>query len=628
MTAVDPRDALRRHFGHASFRPGQEEIVRAGLSGRDLLAVMPTGAGKSIGYQLPAMLLPGTTIVVSPLISLMKDQSDELSRKGIPAGTLHSLMAPSARRETEAALRDGRLRLLYVAPERFASGAFLRLLEHVPLSRFAVDEAHCVSEWGHDFRPDYRRLADAASRCRRGDELAGRPPILAFTATATPEVRDDIVALLGLREPETFVAGFDRPNLFLDVRRVSGEVEKRACLPELLRGRRALVYAATRKSAARAAESLVAAGVEAAAYHAGLPEADRTRVQDRFADGSLSVVCATNAFGMGIDRPDVESVVHFEIPGSLEAYYQEIGRGGRDGRRADATLLWNYVDVRTREFLIDQSEDAISSAASADEMRAEAEAREAKRLLDRRKLVRMVAYADSTGCYRATILGYFGDRGVAGACGFCGNCARRRPLSADELLRLRKILSGVARGGERWGKRRIVAMLVGELDGLPDSLTRLSTTGILSADGIRTVGDWVDAARGGGLLAASDDEYRTLSLTRAGRDVMAGHVDDVALTLPEPPRPREKRPAAARVAPANAPADPGRIEQLREWRRREAARRAVPAYVVMHDSTLAALAAAQPATLDALAGIKGIGPGKLQTYGRELIAIFQGEDRR
>jgi ATP-dependent DNA helicase RecQ len=355
-------------------------------------------------------------------------------------------------------------------------------------------------------------------------------------------------------------------------------------------------------------------------------------VQDRFAAGSLSVVCATNAFGMGIDRPDVEAVVHFEIPGSIEAYYQEIGRGGRDGRRADATLLWNYVDVRTREFLIEQSDDAIPGRdGSVDPTPgAGAEEREAKRALDRRKLARMIAYADSTACYRATILGYFGDRATSRACGFCGNCARRQTLSAEELVRLRKILSGVARGGERWGKRRLVAMLIGDLEGLPEPLTRLSTTGILAGESAKSVGDWVEAALGGGLLAATDDVYRTLSLTPDGREVMSGRATDVALTRPEPPRPRRKRERApkALTAAASGTADPASIETLREWRRGEAARRAVPAYVVLHDSTLAELAAVQPATLDALAGIRGIGPSKLQAYGRELIALFAGEKRR
>ena len=616
MPPMDPRAALRRHFGHDAFRPGQEAIVRAALAGRDLLAVMPTGSGKSIGYQLPALMLDGPTLVVSPLIALMKDQVDELTRKGIAAAALHSLATPAQRRQSEDDLRAGRLRLLYVAPERFASEAFRRLLAEVPLARFAVDEAHCVSEWGHDFRPDYRTLAEAALRCRRADGETGRPPILAFTATATPEVRDDIVGLLGLGDPEISVAGFDRPNLHLDVLRVSGEIEKRARLAELAGAGRALVYTATRKSAARAAETLQAAGVAAEAYHAGMDEPERTRVQNGFAAGTVRVVCATNAFGMGIDRPDIEAVVHFELPGSLEAYYQEIGRGGRDGRRADATLLWNYVDVRTREFLIEQTDGQGAP-----------EHRERRRELDRSKLSRMIAYADSAGCYRATILGYFGERDAALECGFCGNCARRRDLSEEDLLRLRKILSGVARGGERWGKRRIVAMLTGDLDGLPDALAGLSTTGILAADGARVVADWIDAAQAGGLLAATPDAYRTLSLTRAGRDAMAGRATRVALSVPEPRRPRAKRSRASKTIAAGAAtsADPRRIEALREWRRLEAARRAVPAYVVLHDRTLVALAAARPATLDALSEIPGIGPAKLEAFGRDLLALFTGE---
>ena len=590
--------------------------MRAALAGRDLLAVMPTGSGKSIGYQLPALLLEGLTLVVSPLIALMKDQVDELTRKGVAAAALHSLASPADRRAAESAMREGRLRLLYVAPERFASERFRTLLAQAPLARFAVDEAHCVSEWGHDFRPDYRALAEAARSCRRADGAPGRPPILAFTATATPEVREDIVGLLGLKDPEVFVAGFDRPNLFLDVLKVSGEIEKRALLPELVGQRRALVYAATRKSAGRAADALRASGLAAEAYHAGMEESERTRVQDRFADGSVRVVCATNAFGMGIDRPDLEAVVHFEIPGSLEAYYQEIGRGGRDGRRADATLLWNYVDVRTREFLIEQTDDS--------------DHRERRRDLDRSKLARMIAYADSSACFRATILGYFGERGAPAACGFCGNCARRRELSAEDLLRLRKILSGVARAGQRWGKRKVVAMLTGDLEGLPEPLTQLSTTGILAGESPRTVGDWIDAAQGGGLLAATDDVYRTLSLTRAGREVMAGRTPQVALTLPEPPRPKPKKKtktSRALAAAAGASADPASIDALREWRRQEAARRSVPAYVVLHDRTLAALAAARPSTLDALSEIPGIGPAKLEAYGKDLLALLGAEAR-
>src|SRR5262245_536681 len=276
----DLHSDLARHFGHQAFRPGQEEIVRAVLAGRDVLAVMPTGSGKSLCYQLPSLLLSGLTLVVSPLIALMKDQVDELNRKGIRAAALHSLASRSERQWAMAEARRRNLSLLYVAPERFASEVFLRELPDLPLSRFAVDEAHCVSEWGHDFRPDYRRLDDAARQCRRADGAEGRPPVIAFTATATPEVREDILTLLGLSSPRVFVAGFDRPNIFFDIRPVSGELEKRALLPELVGARRALIYAATRKSTERAAEALCAAGIDARAYHAGLEEHERTRVQN------------------------------------------------------------------------------------------------------------------------------------------------------------------------------------------------------------------------------------------------------------------------------------------------------------------------------------------------------------
>jgi ATP-dependent DNA helicase RecQ len=625
----DPEDALRRRFGHDGFRPGQEDVVRAVLAGRDVLAVMPTGSGKSIGYQLPAVLLPGLTLVVSPLIALMKDQVDELARRGIRAAAVHSLAGREERRRALDAARAGGLDLLYVAPERFASDAFREVLAETPLSLFAVDEAHCVSEWGHDFRPDYRLLGEAARGCRRAGGEPGRPPLAAFTATATPEVRDDVVELLGLREPAVFVAGFDRPNIHLEVVKVSGEIEKRRLLPRIVGERRALVYASTRKSAERAAEALRDGGVDAEAYHAGLDDRDRTRVQEAFADGKLRVVCATNAFGMGIDRPDVEAVVHFEIPGSLEAYYQEIGRGGRDGRPADAVLLWNYVDVRTREYLIERDDDDEPRARRAP---VEPAQRERRRELDRAKLRRMIAYADTAACLRATILRYFGERDAPTACGRCGNCTRREALGDADLLRLRKILSGVARGGERWGKRKIAAMLTGNLEGLPDSLAGLSTTGILSGDGARSVEAWIEAAVAAELLRASDDVYRTLSLTRLGREVMAGRATRVEMTPPRaapqaPPRRRKKTEEFLAAANARSEAEePGdaaaALDRLRAWRREEAARRGVPAYVVFHDRTLAAIAAGRPKSLGALAAVPGVGPAKLEAYGRTILDIL------
>ena len=523
---VDLLGRLRAHFGHGAFRAGQEQMVRGVLSGRDVLAVMPTGSGKSLGYQLPAVVLPGTTLVVSPLISLMKDQVDELNRRGIPSGALHSALSAGARRDVLAAARAGLLRLLYVAPERFGSDAFLALLSEIAIARFVIDEAHCVSEWGHDFRPDYRRLRAAAFACRPSEPGRKRPPIAAFTATATAEVRDDIVELLGLDGPQVLVAGFDRPNIYLRVERVADEGEKHDMLPRLVTGRRALVYAATRKTAEAAASTLKGAGIDAAPYHAGLEDDERTRVQDAFASGSLPVVCATNAFGMGIDRPDVVAVVHFAIPGSLEAYYQEIGRAGRDGRSATATLLWDYGDVATREFLIDSPHRDKRKHAAVD---AEEIAR--RREIDRAKLRRMIDYADASHCLRATILRYFGDPAVREPCGSCGNCAPDA-LDAYEHGLVQKVLSGIARAGERYGRRRIVAMLTGDVADLPPGLAGLSTAGSLRHEKPDTVEQWLGAAIGAGLIAVSNDQYRVLSLTPRGREVMGGRGSALQMRAP------------------------------------------------------------------------------------------------
>jgi ATP-dependent DNA helicase RecQ len=634
--AIDLREALHSHFGHSDFRPAQRPIVEAALAGHDLLAVMPTGAGKSLCFQLPAMVLGGLTIVVSPLISLMKDQVDELGRRGLPAGALHSAQPSEERRAVMHAARQGALRLLYVAPERINGGHFMEWLSGLAVTRFVVDEAHCVSEWGHDFRPDYRRLDRAAAACRRVDGQTGRPPILAFTATATPEVRDDIVAMLGLESPQVFVSGFDRPNIELRVRPVSGDKEKRLLLPQLVADKRALVYASTRKGAEDAAATLLSAGKAAAAYHAGLSDGERARVQDGFADGTITVVCATNAFGMGIDRPDVEVVVHRDIPGSLEAYYQEIGRVGRDGRPAVAILLWNYVDVKTREFLIERrADDGLGTEESGDEVEVEH-----RRTLDRAKLRRMVSYADTSACLRSTILRYFGDRDGGTECGGCSNCAARAAVSAEQLLLLRKILAGVARGGERWGRKKVAQMLTGHTSDLPDGLRDLSTTGLLANMEPGVVEKWIDALEGAGLLRSSPDVYRLLRLTPSGRDVMAGRTDAVSLVVPDMqmrPLRGAKASAAARgrtnrggatsnVGTSDEP-EPAQLRLLRDWRKGEAKRRAVPAYVVLHDSALRALVEVRPGSVGELLEIPGFGPKKAALYGDELIRLLASAER-
>jgi ATP-dependent DNA helicase RecQ len=641
---IDLVTTLQRHFGYGSFRVGQEALVRAVLEGQDVLAVMPTGSGKSLGFQLPALMLPGTTLVVSPLISLMKDQVDELNRRGIRAAALHSMLTDEARGEALRGARHGELRLLYVAPERFASDQFILMLRGLPIARFVVDEAHCVSEWGHDFRPDYRRLREAAAECRRGDGRAGRPPIAAFTATATPEVRDDIVDLLGLTRPHVIVAGFDRPNIHLRVRPVSGENEKHRILAGIVGSRRALVYASTRKKAEAAADTLQAAGIEAAAYHAGLDDDERTRVQEAFASGDVRVVCATNAFGMGIDRPDVDAVIHVDITASVEAYYQEIGRAGRDGREATATLLWNYADVKTREFLIDRGREEQPGRPAVSVDPADVARRKD---LEHRKLRRMVAYADATGCLRATILRYFGDPAAREPCGACGNCDRRTTLGAADLDRVRTILSGIARTGERYGRRKIVAMLVGDVDDLPEPLARVSTSGALRGERPHTIEHWIDAACGAGLLQVSDDKYRTLSLTSPGRDVMDGRDEDVRMAPPAPPPPKAGRPAVPRsrsVAKQKGEPVPrvrtsrlppvsnnrsvhsdvsaaGVRDALRAWRIEQARRRGVPPYVILHDRTIEAIASSMPGSRDELLSLPGIGPAKLDAHGDAILAL-------
>ena len=515
--------------------------------------------------------------------------------------------------------------MLYVAPERFASEHFVRTLHEIPISRFVVDEAHCVSEWGHDFRPDYRRLKEAAGACRRSDGHAGRPPLAAFTATATPEVRDDIIQLLGLEDAHVVVAGFDRPNITLSVRRVSGDIEKHELLPGMIGSGRALVYASTRRKSEAAAATLREAGVDASAYHAGLGDAERSRVQERFSAGTLRIVCATNAFGMGIDRPDVETVVHFDIPGSLEAYYQEIGRAGRDGRQASATLLWNYVDVKTREFLIDRGNEEESARGGRRPDPVEVARRKE---LDHRKLRRMVSYADTDRCLRATILRYFGDAAAREPCGSCSNCGRLQPIGDEDRLLIRKILSGVARAGERYGRRRIAAMLAGDVEDLPEPLTRLSTTGILRSEPVATIERWIDATTGAGLLRTSDDQYRTLHLTPLGRDVMSGRTTDVLVAVPrnraQASRAKRRRTRKHDVADRQVPAplEPV-VEALRAWRLGEARRNAIAPFVILHDRTLHAIASALPQSADDLLEIPGMGPAKLNAYGAAILDIVK-----
>ena len=425
---------LKTVFGYDSFRPGQSEAVQALASGRDLIAVMPTGAGKSLCYQVPALMGEGVTIVVSPLISLMRDQVGALSQAGVRAAYINSTLSPAQQRKALANAAEGMYRIIYVAPERLMTEAFLYFARAADIRLLVVDEAHCVSQWGHDFRPAYLEIAHFL------EELGHRPPVGAFTATATKTVREDIVRLIGLRDPVRVLTGFDRPNLFFEVRHPK---DRDAELVDFVRARReesGIVYCATRKAAEHVAGLLAQRGIEAGCYHAGLPDEERARVQEEFVCDRLNVIAATNAFGMGIDKSNVSYVVHYQMPKDLESYYQEAGRAGRDGSPAECLLLYSGQDVRLQQFLIDrQAEDSALEGETAAEVKAGAEER----------LRRMTFYATGHGCLRRRILGYFGEE-LQGPCSGCGECSRR-------------VLPAAGRAAEReTGARR-------RLDGTPQS---------------------------------------------------------------------------------------------------------------------------------------------------------------
>ena len=607
---TDKYEVLRRYYGHTSFRPGQEELIDGLLAGRDVLGVMPTGGGKSVCYQVPALLMPGMAVVISPLISLMKDQVSALREAGVEAALLNSTLSASESRAVYRRAWGGELKLLYVAPERLETEGFRKLCAGVELSLVAVDEAHCVSQWGQDFRPHYLWIEDFLN------SLPRRPPVGAFTATATGAVREDIVRLLGLRDPLTLVTGFDRPNLYFDVLRPK---DKTSALLELLarrRGRSGIVYCATRRGVEEVCEALCRQGLPATRYHAGLEEDERRQNQEDFQFDRKEIMVATNAFGMGIDKSNVSFVIHYNMPKSIEAYYQEAGRAGRDGSPAECILLYAPRDVQTARFLIEKGrEDALSEEERAQAIRQ-----------DYRRLEAMERYCKTTKCLRGHLLGYFGQSHPA-RCGNCGTC-RAGSTTVDITRQAQMVLSCVIRVEDRLGyyvgQTRIVQVLMGSRDEgvLKPGLDKLSTYGLLRGVKRSEVNAYIDCLLEEGYLER-EPEHGTLRPTPAAGEVLfRGKTVEMA-TRPAGGKSEEAgRPSRREAAP-----DEGLFQALKDLRYRLAQREGVPAFVIFTNATLTALAARKPRTMEGLLNVPGVGEKKAQKYGKAVLATVKEYER-
>jgi ATP-dependent DNA helicase RecQ len=613
VTAVAPAlETLRRVWGHAGFRGAQQEIVEHVAAGGDALVLMPTGGGKSLCYQLPALLRSGTAIVVSPLIALMQDQVAALSQLGVRAEFLNSTLDAATARAVERELLAGGLDLLYVAPERLLTPRCLELLDRARLALFAIDEAHCVSQWGHDFRPEYLGLSVLHERYPQ-------VPRIALTATADPQTRAEIVERLALGSARVFVSSFDRPNIRYTIAdRHDARAQLLAFVRERHPGEAGIVYCLSRRRVEETAEWLQSQGIAALAYHAGLEAAVRAERQSRFQREDGIVMVATIAFGMGIDKPDVRFVAHLDLPKSIEGYYQETGRAGRDGAPADAWMVYGLGDVVQQRRLIEASE-----------------AGEDHKRIANAKLDALLGLCETAGCRRVRLLAYFGE--ASGTCGNCDNCLAP-PATWDATLAAQQALSAVYRTGQRFGAVHVVDVLRGK------ATERVLRWGHerLAVFGVGTELDeaaWRDVMRQLvvlGLVTVDHGAYGALRLTEASRPVLRGEqrVELRRSAVRERSRGRRIRgrtdagvtggkPDAMAVA-SDPAGEAARYARLKAWRLEEARRQALPAYVILHDATLAELARRQPGHLDALAEIPGIGTRKLERYGAALLEVLAG----
>lgn len=592
----DKLSVLKDYFGHDSFRDGQEQIVDALLDGRDALCIMPTGAGKSMCYQIPALLFDGVTIVVSPLISLMKDQVGSLVQSGVPAAYINSSLSYPQFLRVLSNVEYGKYKIIYVAPERLLTDGFLDTCKKIKISMVAVDEAHCVSQWGQDFRPSYLKIISFV------ESLANRPIVGAFTATATNDVKEDIKKILRLENPFEITTGFDRPNLFFGVIKSSSKDEKLIDLIRERGDRSGIVYCATRKNVEAVCELLCDNGFSAARYHAGLDEYERRKNQEDFVFDRKNIMVATNAFGMGIDKSNVTYVIHYNMPKNIESYYQEAGRAGRDGGEADCILLYSPKDVRLNRFMIENSEGN-------DELTIEENEQIRERDFERLKY--MTFYSTTNDCLRGFILRYFGGEKKA-YCGKCSNCLSVHKL-VDVTIDAQKIMSCIARTGQRYGKTVICDVLKGSKSEkiLKAELNNQSTYGIMKEVTARHIFGTIDFLAEKEYIS-SDNETEVLKLLPKSRDVLFGRERLVMKKV-------ENSEKVVKTHRPEVPVNSDLLDALKALRKSIASKKSVPAYVIFTDATLIDMCKKCPETPDEMLEVSGVGRTKLEKFGKQFL---------
>lgn len=592
----DKLSVLKDYFGHDSFRDGQEQIVDALLDGRDALCIMPTGAGKSMCYQIPALLFDGVTIVVSPLISLMKDQVGSLVQSGVPAAYINSSLSYPQFLRVLSNVEHGKYKIIYVAPERLLTDGFLDTCKKIKISMVAVDEAHCVSQWGQDFRPSYLKIVSFIK------SLENRPIVGAFTATATNDVKEDIKKILRLENPFEITTGFDRPNLFFGVIKSSSKDEKLIDLIRERGDRSGIVYCATRKNVESVCELLCDNGFSAARYHAGLDEYERRKNQEDFVFDRKNIMVATNAFGMGIDKSNVTYVIHYNMPKNIESYYQEAGRAGRDGGEADCILLYSPKDVRLNRFMIENSEGN-------DELTIEENEQIRERDFERLKY--MTFYSTTNDCLRGFILRYFGGDKKA-YCGKCSNCLSVHKL-VDVTIDAQKIMSCIARTGQRYGKTVICDVLKGSKSEkiLKAELNNQSTYGIMKEVTARHIFGTIDFLAEKEYISA-DNETEVLKLLPKSRDVLFGRERLVMKKV-------ENSEKVVKTHRPEVPVNSDLLDALKALRKGIASKKSVPAYVIFTDATLIDMCKKCPETPDEMLEVSGVGRTKLEKFGKQFL---------